>query len=116
RLSGRFGYQPYYDFQQPIYGPILGGTSAFPNAGAGNYLQHGAGLAVAGSGSYVVSPTFVIDASWGKTSQHQILNPNLVNVRYGLDVLGIPGTNNGPLPWTAAFRTSPSPTSSPWAR
>jgi carboxypeptidase family protein/TonB-dependent receptor-like protein len=100
RVSGRFGYQPYYDFQQPIYGPILGGTSAFATAGAGNYLQHGAGLAVSGSGSYVISPTFVIDASYGKTSSHQILMPNLSNERYGLDVLGIPGTNNGPLPWT----------------
>jgi hypothetical protein len=100
RVNGRFGYQPYYDYQQPIYGQTLGGTSAFANAGAGNYLQHGAGLAVAGSGSYVFSSTFVIDASWGKTSSHQILMPNLSNVRYGLDVLGIPGTNNGPLPWT----------------
>jgi len=26
--------------------------------------------------------------------------PNLANERYGLNVLGIPGTNNGPLPWT----------------
>jgi len=100
RLSGRFGYQPYYDFQQPIYGEILGGSSAFSTAGAGNYQQHGAGLAVSGSGSYVISPTFVIDASYGKTSSHQILWPNLANTRYGLDVLGIPGTNNGPLPWT----------------
>jgi len=100
RVSGRFGYQPYYDYQQPIYGPILGGTSAFSTAGAGNYLQHGAGLAISGSGSYVASPSFVVDASWGKTSSHQILMPNLSNERYGLDVLGIPGTNNGPLPWT----------------
>jgi hypothetical protein len=90
RLSARYGYQPYYNFLQPIYGPILGGTSAFSTAGAGNYLQHGAGLAIAASGSYVVSPTFVIDATWGKTSSHQILMPNLSNVRYGLDVLGIP--------------------------
>jgi hypothetical protein len=100
RLSGRWGYQPYYNFQQPIYGETLGGTSAFANAGAGNYLQHGAGLAISASGSYVVSPTFVIDATWGKTSSHQLLYPNLANTRYGLDVLGIPGTNNGPLPWT----------------
>jgi hypothetical protein len=100
RLSARWGYQPYYNFQQPIYGETLGGSSAFANAGAGNYLQHGAGLAISASGSYVVSPSFVIDASWGKTSSHQLLFPNLTNTRYGLDVLGIPGTNNGPLPWT----------------
>jgi hypothetical protein len=100
RLSARWGYQPYYNFQQPIYGETLGGSSAFANAGAGNYLQHGAGLAISASGSYVVSPTFVIDATWGKTSSHQLLFPNLTNTRYGLDTLGIPGTNNGPLPWT----------------
>ncbi len=100
RISGRFGYEPYYDYQQPIYGDTLGGSSAFATAGAGNYLQHGAELAQGASGSYIISPTFIIDASYGKTSSHQILMPNLSNVRYGLDVLGIPGTNNGPLPWT----------------
>jgi len=100
RLSGRWGYQPYYNFQTPFYGEILGGSGGFGQSGAGNYLQHGAGLAVSGSGSYVISPTFVVDATWGKTSSHQILWPNLANTRYGLDVLGIPGTNNGPLPWT----------------
>lgn len=100
RLSGRFGYQPYYNFQTPFYGEILGGSGGFGQSGAGNYLQHGAALAVSGSGSYIASPTLVIDASWGKTSSHQVLMPNLTNTRYGLDVLGIPGTNNGPLPWT----------------
>jgi hypothetical protein len=100
RLSARWGKQPYYNFQQPIYGETLGGSSAFANAGAGNYLQHGAGTAYSGSASYVASPTFVIDATFGKTSSHQLLFPNLTNTRYGLDVLGIPGTNNGPLPWT----------------
>ena len=100
RLTGRWGYQPYYNFQTPFYGEILGGSGGFGQSGAGNYLQHGAGLAVAASGSYVVSPTFIIDAAWGKTSSHQLLFPNQTNVRYGLDVLGIPGTNNGPLPWT----------------
>ena len=49
RLSARWGYQPYYNFQQPIYGETLGGSSAFANAGAGNYLQHGAGLAISAS-------------------------------------------------------------------
>ena len=100
RVSGRFGFQPYYNYQTPFYGPILGGSGGFGQSGAGNYLQNGAGLAVSGSGSYVVSPTFVIDATWGKTRSHQELRPNLANERYGLDVLGIPGTNNGPLPWT----------------
>jgi hypothetical protein len=99
RLSGRFGYEPYYNTQQPIYGNILGGASAFATAGAGNFLQHGSGLAVSGSGSYIISPTFVVDATWGKTSSHQILWPNLYNQAYGLNVLGIPNANQGPLPW-----------------
>jgi hypothetical protein len=100
RLSGRWGKQPYYNFQQPIYGETLGGSSAFANAGAGNYLQHGAGTAYSGSGSYIFNPTFIVDASFGRTNSHQLLFPNLTNTRYGLDTLGIPGTNNGPLPWT----------------
>jgi hypothetical protein len=99
RLSARWGYQPYYNFQTPIYGEVLGSNGGFPNTGAGNYLQHGAGLSISGTGTYVASPTLVIDASWGKTSAHQLLFPNKADERYGLDVLGIPGTNQGPLPW-----------------
>jgi hypothetical protein len=51
RVSGRYGYQPYYNLQQPIYGDFLGGSGGFPSAGAGNYLQHGATLAISGNGS-----------------------------------------------------------------
>ena len=99
RLSARWGYQPYYNFQTPIYGEVLGSNGGFPNTGAANYLQHGAGLAFSGTGTYVASPTLVIDATFGKTSAHQLLFPNKTDERYGLEVLGIPGTNQGPLPW-----------------
>jgi hypothetical protein len=99
RMSGRWASQPYYNTYQPVYGETLGGVSPFAGTGNGNYLQHGAGLAVSVSGSYVISPTFVVDAAWGKTSSHQVLEPNMANTRYGSDVLGIPGTNIGPLPW-----------------
>jgi len=100
RLSARYGYQPYYNFQTPIYGEVLGSNGGFPNTGAANYLQHGAGLSISGQGTYVASPTLVIDATWGKTSAHQLLFPNKADERYGLEVLGIPGTNQGPLPWS----------------
>jgi hypothetical protein len=63
RLSGRWGYQPYYNLQEPVYGPVLGGASAFPAAQAGNYLQHGATMALSVSGTYIVNPTFTIDAT-----------------------------------------------------
>ena len=103
RLSGRWGYQPFYNFQQPIYGEVLGGSGGFAASGAGNYLQNGATLAISGSGTYVVSPTFVVDATFGITQAHQLLFPNKSDVRYGADVLGIPGVNKGILPWAGGL-------------
>ena len=105
RVSFRWGKQPYYNTFAPIYGEVLGGngggypTNVFPQSGAGNYLQNGAATAWSGSGTYVVSPTMVVDATLGEINSHQILLPNKYNERYGKDVLGIPGTNIGELPW-----------------
>ncbi|HXJ42012.1 MAG TPA: TonB-dependent receptor, partial [Bryobacteraceae bacterium] len=101
RFSGRWGYQPYYNFQGAIYGDTLGGSGSVGNSqsGAGNYLQNGATMGLSGSGTYVMSPSFIIDGTFGVTQGHQLLFPNLTNVRYGSDVLNIPGTNVGPLPW-----------------
>ncbi len=107
RVSGRWAYQPYYTLAQPLYGPVLGGASggwpAFAAAQAGNYLQHGATLAISGSATYVASPTLVFDATFGVTRAHQLLYPTEANVRYGADVLGIPGTNVGALPWSGGM-------------
>ena len=102
RVSGRFGYQPYYNLQQPIYGPFLGGSGGFPSAGAGNYLQNGATLAISGSATYIVSPTFVIDATFGVTQGHQLLFPTGSDQRQGQQ-LGIPAPNTGPLPWSGGL-------------
>ena len=99
RLSGRWGKQPYYNFQQPIYGEVLGGSAGFPQSGAGNYLQHGHAATISGSVNYVASPTTVIDATFGWITSHQILFPNKYTEKYGLDTLKIPGANQGPLPW-----------------
>ena len=99
RLSFRYGKQPYYNFQQPIYGEVLGGSAGFPQSGAGNYLQHGHGVSVTGSINYVASPTLVIDGSFGYIKSHQLLFPNKYEEKYGLDTLKIPGSNQGPLPW-----------------
>jgi len=102
RVSGRFGYQPYYNLQQPIYGSFLGGSGGFASAGAGNYLQNGATLAISGSATYIVSPTFVIDATFGVTQGHQLLFPTGADQRQGQQ-LGIPGANTGPLPWSGGL-------------
>jgi hypothetical protein len=99
RLSFRYGFQPYKSYIAPVYGPILGGKAPFSACGFCNYDQHGATRAFSASGSYVLSPSFVIDATWGVTQTHQYLLPTQSNVKYGLDVLGIPGTNTGNLPW-----------------
>ena len=109
RFSFRWGKQPYYNFQQPIYGEVLGGSAGFPQSGAGNYLQHGHGSSVSGSVNYVASPTLVIDGTWGYVYSHQLLFPNKFEEKYGLDTLKIPGSNQGPLPWAGGvpnFRIS----------
>jgi hypothetical protein len=102
RISARYGYQPYNAVTNPLFGPILGGSSgawaAFSSAGAGNYLQHGATLAVSASATYVATPTLVFDATFGVTQAHQLLSPVLADQKYGSDVLGIPGSNQGSLP------------------
>jgi len=99
RVTWRYGKHPYYNFQSPIYGEVLGGAGAFPQSEAGNYLQNGDGSNWAGSATYVASPTLVFDATVGRTNSHQVLWPNKTNERYALEVMGIPGTNQGPLPW-----------------
>jgi hypothetical protein len=107
RVSGRFGYQPYYNLQTPLFGQFLqgesGGWSAFTANGAGNYLQYGATLIVSGSATYVFSPSLVADFTFGVTQAHQLLFPTMTDTRVGLDVLGIPGTNQGALPWAGGL-------------
>jgi hypothetical protein len=107
RVSGRYGYQPYFNQQSPFFGQFLGGSSggwpAFSANGAGNYLQNGATLAVSGSVTYVFSPSLIVDGTFGVTQPHQLLFPTMTNVKVGLDVLGIPGTNIGALPWSGGM-------------
>ena len=107
RVSGRYGYQPYFNQQTPFFGQFLGGSSgawpAFSANGAGNYLQNGATLAVSGSVTYLFSPTLIIDGTFGVTQPHQLLFPTMTNVKVGLDTLGIPGTNIGALPWSGGM-------------
>jgi Carboxypeptidase regulatory-like domain/TonB dependent receptor len=107
RVSGRYGYQPYFNQQDPFFGQFLGGSSggwpAFSSNGAGNYLQNGATLAVSGSVTYVFSPTLIIDGTFGVTQPHQLLFPTMTDVKVGLDTLGIPGTNIGALPWSGGM-------------
>ncbi len=103
RLSARWGYQPYNNQQVPPFGLNLGG-GALGNIGSltntTNPFQHGATEAISIAATYVASPTFVIDSTYGFTQQHEILVPIHAGVDYGTSVLGIPGTNEGPLPYS----------------
>jgi hypothetical protein len=123
RVSGRYGYQPYYNVQDPLFGTFLGGSAggwtAFSANGAGNYLQYGATLAISGSATYVFSPTLVGDFTFGVTQAHQLLFPTDATEKVGLDILDIPGTNIGNLPWVGGMpdfniNYYPSSTSTTW--
>ena len=95
RITGRIDHDPYSTTQVPIFGPILGTSydAHYPVAD-----QHGNIFAFTGSATFVKSPAFVIDGSWGFTRSLQILVPIDGDVKYGSDKLGIPGVNLGPLP------------------
>jgi hypothetical protein len=90
RLIGRFSTYPYRSTQDPVFGPLLGGSNT--------PLQNGNTYAITVGATYLLSPTFLIDGSWGITHAHQLLIPIQDDVKAGADTLGIPGTNLGDLP------------------
>ena len=59
RITGRVADQPYNEVQATIFGDVLSGSN--------NHLQHGSTFSTAVSANYVVSPTLVIDGTWGLT-------------------------------------------------
>ncbi|WP_158615255.1 TonB-dependent receptor [Acidipila sp. EB88] len=89
-MFARFSDYPYNETQATIFGPVLsGGNGAF---------QSGNIYATSVSATYVATPNFVVEGLFGLTHSYQTLSPPGTNTRYGLDVLGIPGTNLGALP------------------
>ena len=103
RASARWGYQPYYNSQVPPLGLTLGGGTLGVASTLSNSIDpllHGATLAESAAATYVVSPSFVIDITAGLTQMHETEVPIHTGVKYGTGVLGIPGTNEGALPWS----------------
>ena len=103
RISGRYGYQPYNNIQNPLFGPFLGACqrldwhSIQPN-GAGNYSST-APLSQFPVRRHTCSVQHLVaDFTFGATQAHQLLFPTDTNVKVGADMLGIPGTNVGALP------------------
>ena len=90
-LSARLGWLNY-EFDNP---PMFGDLGGLPvNAPA---FKMGTGLGdivtITGSGSYVVTPTFLIDTYTGVTLIEILSEPPRMDENLGLDLLGIPGTN-----------------------
>ncbi len=89
-MFARYGFLNYSMSNPPAYG-ALGGP---PISTAGGNVGHGSGntFTAAGGGTYVFSPTFIMDAyySWTRLGT-QIVPPGL-GQNLGL-ALGIPGTN-----------------------
>ena len=95
RIAGRLNVEPYLETQTAIFGNTLGtdGNSGYPTPN-----QHGEIYGFTGSATYVISPTLILDGAIGFTRADQLLIPSDGTTKYTADVLGIPGTNLGPLP------------------
>jgi hypothetical protein len=96
QLFGRYSEYPYSSTWPTVFGPILSGQNS-------NAYENGNIYAFSGSGVFVPSTHFVIDAVYGFTHTLQHYGPPQANVKYGSDILGIPGTNLGTLPYAGGF-------------
>jgi hypothetical protein len=90
-VTARLGWLGY-NFKNPAMFGALGGlpinnTAAKAGTGLGDTYTF------TGSGSYVVSPNFLIDTYAGITTIEVLSEPDRLNENLGLDFLGIPGTN-----------------------
>ncbi len=91
-------------FKYSVMDALVHGDFSLGDAGgiclcAGGGIGDGSTLVqIAGIGqTYTVSPTFLIDGTFGWTRFGQAVEPPDLGTNFGLDVLGIPGTN-GPDP------------------
>ena len=90
-ITARLGWLGY-NFKNPAMFGRLGGlpvnnTAAKAGTGLGDTYTF------TGSGSYVLSPNFLIDTYAGITTIEVLSEPDRLDENLGLDFLGIPGTN-----------------------
>lgn len=89
-MYGRLSILRYNMLAPTLFGdtligrPVAGGNSKFANGGT-----YGTTIA----GTYVFTPTFVVDANFGYTRKDTASEQVDLDKKIGLDVLGIPGTN-----------------------
>ena len=90
-LVARVGWLGYEFRNPPMFGPLGGLPVNSTAAKAGTGL--GDTYTFTGSASYVVSPTFLVDAYLGMTTIAVNSEPDRLDEKLGSDYLGIPGTN-----------------------
>jgi outer membrane receptor protein involved in Fe transport len=88
---GRIGWLGYEFRNPPMFGDFGGLPVNQTAAKAGTGL--GDTYTFTGSTSYVLSPTFLIDAYLGVTTIEVLSEPDRLDENLGLEFLGIPGTN-----------------------
>lgn len=88
---GRYSYLDYRTINTQSFGPELGGNgiTGFSQPGTADGNSYSLTL----SGTYVASPTFVVDAYFGYTKMSGDSRQPRLDENIGLDILGIPGTN-----------------------
>jgi hypothetical protein len=90
-MFGRYSISPSDIFDPPSLGPAGGDALAGGQPGNAPGRIQSASL----GGTYTVSPSVLVDATLGFTRQRLGAQNVDIDRNYGLDVLGIPGTNGG---------------------
>jgi hypothetical protein len=92
-FAGRLGWLHHTFDSPPMFGPLGGNpvSSAAGKQGKG----HGNTVSITGSGSYLVSPSLVIDTYTGAIIMKTYSEPYRYGENLGTDFLGLPGTNGG---------------------
>ena len=89
-IFGRYSAEPTFVFDPQVLGPA-GGDAVGPTSQPGNAF--GLTQSAAVGGTYTFSPHVVLDVNVGFTRQRLSAENTDLDKNYGLDVLGIPGTN-----------------------
>jgi outer membrane receptor protein involved in Fe transport len=88
-LFGRYARFDYSTYDQPALGPAGGTGTASGFPGEDNGTVH----SVTAGGTYIITPSFLVDGHFGFTQQGQYGHDTFYGQDIGLDVLKIPGTN-----------------------
>lgn len=88
-MYGRFSLLDYSFFGPPAFGDFGGPPIRGGNEGHGSGRTYG----LTWAGTYVFSPTFIVDANFGYTRMDTGVEQPGLDRNLGLEVLGIPGVN-----------------------